>query len=52
MDAANIRGHRALLLDHISGHCAGVAMGIDRLLMAMLATPRICDVTAFDFSRA
>lgn len=32
--------------------CAGVAMGIDRLLMAMLATPRIRDVTAFDFSRA
>ena len=32
--------------------CAGVAMGIDRLLMAMLGTPRIRDVTAFDFSRA
>ena len=31
--------------------CAGVALGIDRLLMAMLRTPRIADVLAFDFSR-
>jgi lysyl-tRNA synthetase class 2 len=29
--------------------CAGVAMGIDRLLMAMLGTDRIADVLAFDF---
>jgi len=32
--------------------CAGVAMGIDRLLMAMLGTERIAEVLAFDFSRA
>lgn len=32
--------------------CAGVAMGVDRLLMAMLGTPRIADVLAFDFGRA
>ena len=32
--------------------CAGVALGVDRLLMAMLGTPRIADVLAFDFSRA
>ena len=32
--------------------CAGVALGVDRLLMAMLATPRIADVLAFDFPRA
>lgn len=32
--------------------CAGVAMGIDRLLMAMLGTERIADVLAFDFARA
>ena len=32
--------------------CAGVALGMDRLLMAMLATGRIADVLAFDFSRA
>ena len=32
--------------------CAGVALGVDRLLMAMLDTPRIADVVAFDFARA
>lgn len=32
--------------------CAGVALGVDRLLMAMLGTARIADVLAFDFSRA
>lgn len=32
--------------------CAGVALGIDRLLMAMLDTTRIADVLAFDFARA
>ena len=32
--------------------CSGVALGIDRLLMAMLGTPRIADVLAFDFNRA
>ena len=32
--------------------CAGVALGIDRLLMAMLGTTRIADVLAFDFARA
>ena len=33
-------------------HCAGVALGVDRLLMAMLDTARIADTLAFDFSRA
>ncbi len=32
--------------------CAGVALGVDRLMMAMLQTDRIADVLAFDFSRA
>lgn len=32
--------------------CAGVAVGIDRLLMAMLGSERIADVLAFDFVRA
>ena len=31
--------------------CSGVALGMDRLLMAMLGTPRIADVLAFDFAR-
>ena len=54
------RGHavppvdEALLaaLDHGLPPCAGVALGIDRLLMAMLGTDRIADVLAFDFARA
>jgi len=32
--------------------CAGVAVGVDRLLMALRGTPRIADVLAFDFARA
>ena len=32
--------------------CAGVALGVDRLLMAMVGTDRIADVLAFDFARA
>ena len=32
--------------------CAGVALGVDRLLMAMMETDRIADVLAFDFGRA
>lgn len=32
--------------------CAGVALGVDRLLMAMAGMDRIADVLAFDFGRA
>jgi lysyl-tRNA synthetase class 2 len=32
--------------------CAGVALGVDRLLMAMMGTDRIADVLAFDFARS
>ena len=32
--------------------CAGVALGVDRLLMALLGTDRIADVLAFEFARA
>ncbi|HEU4774656.1 MAG TPA: EF-P lysine aminoacylase EpmA [Lysobacter sp.] len=33
-------------------HCAGVALGVDRLMMAMLGSDRIADVLAFDFAHA
>ena len=45
----------ARLLDALAAGmpaCAGVALGMDRLLMAMLQTPRIADVLAFEFNRA
>ena len=32
--------------------CAGVALGVERLLMALAGTDRIADVLAFDFARA
>jgi lysyl-tRNA synthetase class 2 len=32
--------------------CAGVALGVERLLMALAGTDRIADVLAFDFGRA
>lgn len=32
--------------------CAGVALGVDRLMMSLMRTPRIADVLAFDFFRA
>jgi elongation factor P--(R)-beta-lysine ligase len=32
--------------------CAGVALGVDRLLMALLDTPGIAQVLAFEFKRA
>ena len=32
--------------------CAGVALGVDRLLMAMLGTDHIADVLAYEFARA
>ncbi len=54
------RGHSRPRLDerllaglaHGLPACSGVALGVDRLLMAMLGTDRICDVLAFDFGRA
>jgi elongation factor P--(R)-beta-lysine ligase len=39
-------------LEHGLPDCAGVALGVDRLLMAMLGTDRIANVLAFDFARA
>lgn len=56
----SVRGEDAPAIDegllaalaHGMPACAGVALGVDRLLMAMLDTPRIADVVAFDFARA
>lgn len=44
----------ALLAAMTSGlpACAGVALGVERLLMAMLGSDRIADVLSFDFARA
>ena len=39
-------------LEHGLPACAGVALGVDRLLMAMSDADRIADVLAFDFTRA
>ena len=45
--------HRLLdALKHGIPDCAGVALGIDRLLMLMLKTNEISDVLAFDFKSA
>ena len=42
------------LLEALPGlpDCAGVALGVDRLLAAMLGTERVADVIAFPFDRA
>ena len=56
----SVRGEDAPAIDegllaalaHGMPTCTGVALGVDRLLMAMLDTPRIADVVAFDFARA
>ena len=47
-----IDGSLLAALQHGLPACAGVALGVDRLLMAMLGTGRIADVLAFDFPRA
>ena len=50
--APPIDEHLLAALEHGLPACAGVALGIDRLLMAMLGTDRIADVLAFDFARS
>ncbi|RMH94527.1 EF-P lysine aminoacylase GenX [Lysobacter pythonis] len=50
--APPIDQHLLDALAHGLPACAGVALGIDRLLMAMRETARIADVLAFDFARA
>jgi len=47
-----VDGRLLAALAHGLPGCAGVALGVDRLLMAMLGTNAIADVLAFDFARA
>ncbi|HEY9400669.1 MAG TPA: amino acid--tRNA ligase-related protein, partial [Luteimonas sp.] len=45
-------GRLLAALEHGLPSCAGVALGVDRLLMAMVGSDRIADVLAFPFDRA
>lgn len=51
---AEIAPDEALLAAHQKGlpDCAGVAMGLDRLLMLKLGAPSLAEVMAFDWDRA
>lgn len=51
-DAVPPQDERLLAALHALPDCAGVALGVDRLMMALQQTPRIADVLAFDFFRA
>jgi lysyl-tRNA synthetase class 2 len=44
--------HLIAALEHGLPECAGVALGVDRLLMAISGAEAISEVTAFPFSRA
>lgn len=47
-----IDAHLLAAMQHGLPDCAGVALGVDRLLMAMLGTGKIAKALAFDFARA
>ena len=47
-----VDNHLIAALEHGLPECAGVALGVDRLLMAMSGAETISEVTAFPFSRA
>ena len=51
-EAVPPRDERLLASLNALPDCAGVALGVDRLMMALQQTPRIADVLAFDFFRA
>jgi len=44
--------HLVAALEHGLPECAGVALGVDRLLMSLCDVPTISEVIAFPFSRA
>ena len=46
------KDHRLIAALPDMPQCAGVALGIDRLMMELLGTDALADVLAFDFSRA
>lgn len=52
MAICEVDHHMIKALEHGLPECAGVALGVDRLLMAIVGTDSIDDVTAFPFSRA
>lgn len=52
LQAVSVDGALLAALEHGMPACAGVAVGVDRLLMALLGTEKIADVLAFDFARA
>lgn len=51
-DVYPVDEHLLAALEHGLPECAGVALGVDRLLMALVAADTISDVIAFPFSRA